>query len=65
MLRVVPRTVSRVGRSYEHFPDGFELHLLLAGAQQGGAPRREVGLIQRKLAALSGRALRDLVGTVG
>jgi hypothetical protein len=25
----VPHTVPRVGRSYEHFPDGFELHLLL------------------------------------
>ena len=24
MLRIVPRTVPRVGRSYEHFPDGFE-----------------------------------------
>ena len=29
MLRIVPHTVPRVGRSYEHFPDGFELHLLL------------------------------------
>ena len=29
MLRIVPLTVARVGRSYEHFPDGFELHLLL------------------------------------
>jgi len=28
MLRIVPHTVPRVGRSYEHFPDGFELHLL-------------------------------------
>ena len=28
MLRIVPQTVPRVGRSYEHFPDGFELHLL-------------------------------------
>ena len=27
MLRIVPHTVPRVGRSYEHFPDGFELHL--------------------------------------
>ena len=24
----MPHTVPRVGRSYEHFPDGFELHLL-------------------------------------
>jgi len=30
MLRIVPHTVPRVGRSYEHFPDGFELHLLQA-----------------------------------
>jgi len=29
MLRIVPHTVPRVGRSYEHFPEGFELHLLL------------------------------------
>ena len=28
MLRVVPHTVPRGSRSYEHFPDGFELHLL-------------------------------------
>ena len=28
MLRIVPPTVPRVGRSDEHFPDGFELHLL-------------------------------------
>ena len=28
MLRIVPHTVPCVGRSYEHFPDGFELHLL-------------------------------------
>ena len=28
MPRIVPHTVPRVGRSYEHFPDGFELHLL-------------------------------------
>ena len=31
MLRIVPHTVPRVGRSYEHFPDGFELHLLKDG----------------------------------
>ena len=24
MLRIVPHTVPRVGRSYDHFPDGFE-----------------------------------------
>ena len=29
MLRIVPHTVPRVGRSYEHFPDGFEVHLRL------------------------------------
>ena len=33
MLRIVPHTVPRVGRSYEHFPDGFELHLLRSAAE--------------------------------
>jgi hypothetical protein len=28
MLRIVPHTVPRVGRSYEHLPDGFKLRLL-------------------------------------
>jgi len=28
MLRIVPHTVPRVGRSDKHFSDGFELHLL-------------------------------------
>ena len=28
MLRIVPHTVPRVGRSYEDFPNGFELQLL-------------------------------------
>ena len=28
MLRIVPRNGPRVDRSYEHFPDDFELHLL-------------------------------------
>ena len=36
MLRIVPHTVPRVGRSYEHFPDGFELHLLPTGADELG-----------------------------
>ena len=31
MLRIVPHAVPRAGRSYEHFPDGFELHLLRLG----------------------------------
>ena len=34
MLRIVPPTVTRVGRSDEHFPDGFELHLLPADQQE-------------------------------
>ena len=37
MQRIVPHTVPRVGRSYEHFPDGFELHLLPFGARYVGA----------------------------
>ena len=31
MLRIVPHTVPHLGRSYEHSPDGFELHLLPEG----------------------------------
>jgi len=27
MLRIVPRTLPCVGRSYDHFPKGFELQL--------------------------------------
>ena len=38
MLRIVPHTVPRVGRSYEHFPDGFELHLLPIGTPPDIAP---------------------------
>jgi hypothetical protein len=34
MLRIVPPTVPRVGRSDEHFPDGFELHLLPGGGMR-------------------------------
>jgi len=49
MLRIVPPTVPRVGRSDEHFPDGFELHLLhpLADSSGGGAGAvlREAGQI--------------------
>ena len=33
MLRIVPPTVPRVGRSDEHFPDGFKLHLLPPAAE--------------------------------
>ena len=28
MLRIVPHTAPRVGRTYANFSDGFELHLL-------------------------------------
>ena len=34
MLSIVPHTVPRVGRSYEHFPDGSELHLLRGFVQK-------------------------------
>ena len=37
MLRIVPYTVPRVGRSDEHFPDGFELHLLRRRMKAAGA----------------------------
>ena len=34
MLRTVPHTGPRGGRSYEHFPDGFEIHLLHGGGRR-------------------------------
>jgi hypothetical protein len=47
MLRIVPHNVPRVGRSYEHFPDGFELHLLQglsncrAASREGSTSNRQ------------------------
>ena len=35
MLRIVPNTARRVGRSYEHFPGEFELHLLYCVRKDG------------------------------
>ena len=43
MLRIVPHTVPRGGRSYEHFPGGFSLHLLLMHTLQGAHPRPYMG----------------------
>jgi len=43
MLRIVPHTVLRVGRSYEHFPDGFELHLPPQVAQLGEDLVKDLG----------------------
>jgi hypothetical protein len=46
MLRIVPHTVPRVGRSYEHFPDGLELHLLHATwKREFNLPWRKAGLL--------------------
>jgi len=42
ILRIVPHTVPRVGRSYEHFPDGFELHLLPGSVQRGAGGQKPV-----------------------
>ena len=46
MLRIVPHTVPRVGRSYEHFPDGFELHLLPLECKQRLSLRFKGGGVQ-------------------
>jgi len=35
MLCIVPHTVPRVGRLYEHFPDGFEIHFLPTVRKKG------------------------------
>ena len=42
MLRIVPHTVPRVGRSDEHFPTGFELYLLQLGELGEGSALRAV-----------------------
>ena len=49
MLRIVPHTVPRVGRAYEHGPDGFELHILL---------HRCTGAVRRARRAESSRSSR-------
>jgi len=49
MLSIVPHTVPCVGRSYEHFPDGFELHLLQIdgrGSQVGQTTAARSGLLR-------------------
>ena len=51
MLRIVPHRVPRVGRSYEHFPDGFELHPL----QSGGEGKVEGGRLLGEGWGLSGK----------
>ena len=39
MLRIVPHTVPRGGRSQEHFPNGFEPQLLPAGDERPDGAR--------------------------
>ena len=41
MLGVVPHTVPRVGRSYAHFPDGFDFHLLPLPSEREKERERE------------------------
>ena len=46
MLRIVPHTVPRVGHPYEHFPDGFEIHLVrkwIIHRSYGRQHRRDIG----------------------
>ena len=66
MLRIVPHTVPRVGRSYEHFPDGFELHLLpvsgRGGAPASGAHNLEPLLLQVGVSRRNGAALFPEMG---
>ena len=61
MLRIVPHTVPRVGRSYEHFSDGFELHLLPLSRklhtrpqQLSSAPLKPTDLYRRQLESFLG-----------
>ena len=55
MLRIVPHTVPRVGRSYEHFPDGFELHLL----QQDYMKQHAMGFLPRPVTDVTVEALEN------
>ena len=78
MLRIVPHTVPRVGRSYQHFPDGFELHLLTEGLRCGASlfclwigghtlehdPVGSIGARPSKANLLHAIDLRDLCGAV-
>ena len=53
MLRIVPHTVLRVGRSYEHFPDG------LAGAVKGWQPLPPLSVPRAHAATLVQFSLRQ------
>ena len=66
MLHIVPHTVPRVGRSYEHFPDGFELHLLPSlGRGCALPPRRSLALsLPRSLALSLSRSLSRALSLV-
>ena len=46
MLRIVLYDVPRVGRSYEDFPDGFELHFLQCGIKSHKASELKSGTKQ-------------------
>ena len=43
---IVPHTVPRVDRSYEHFPDRFELHLQRSAAEPQEVPPKRRGNTQ-------------------
>ncbi len=47
MLRTVPHTVLRVGRSYENFSDEFEAHLLHATTPVEGLWSLVIGYVLR------------------
>jgi len=61
MLRIVPHTVARVGRSYEHFPDGFELYLLQRTGEQVRTPHvSNLGWAKRRILSIKPeRSIRD------
>jgi len=68
MLRIVSHTVPRVGRCYEHFPDGFELHPLQPRACNTGVngskgEAHEEGHVRRRVLDKYGRVHKFVLGT--
>ena len=58
-LRIVLVTVPRVSRSCEHFPDGFDLHLLQLTTYTLLHRSRVLHLVRSTCLAISGRGLLD------
>ena len=63
MPRIVPHTVPRVGRSYEHFPDEFEFYLLLLRKYLQGLMQCEFGHVTPQTSAPTNPSHSTVWGT--